>query len=393
MEQWNPGEMGAIIAPTTTMVKDVILTEMRDMGLMERWEYKSNYSDEPGIHTPTGSRALILSADNRRQIERLKGLNLAWFWMDEEAEIDPRAREILQQRLRTGAYRNGYVTTTPKGKNHTYEFFVGTDFAGTQYSHGAGKVYEQDDRLAITGVATSSNPHTPEDYKEAMQDLPEKVKAQEIRGEFVELGSGILTRDMLTPAPARELESTELTFHVGVDLGVEPDAQKARSNDTDYFAAAVVAHHRRHGEAFVVDVQRERGLTLSQGIEWLKSVVSGVPEPTINVESVHAQQYFLSAAKDAGLPVRGVNQSLKKEDRLIQLSVPFENSNIRLINFERPVADGLDPRWDEFVSEWRAFPDGTHDDMLDAVELALRNIQMGQSFGGNGLDLYGRNNE
>ena len=29
-------------------------------------------------------------------------------------------------------------------------------------------------------------------------------------------------------------------------------------------------------------------------------------------------------------------------------------------------------------------------DMLDAVELALRNLSIGQSFGADGLDLYGR---
>ena len=198
---------------------------------------------------------------------------------------------------------------------------------------------------------------------------------------------------MLSAVNSDVLDSTELTFHVGVDLGIEPDARKAEQNDTDYFAAAIVAHHRRHGEAFVVDVARKRGLSLSQGVEWLKEVVKGVPSPRINIESVHAQQYFLQAAKDAGLPVHGVSQSLKKEARLIQLSVPFENEVIQLVNFETDPEDGLDDRWDELAREWVAFPDGTHDDMLDAVELALRNLSIGQTFGGKGLDLYGRDED
>ena len=29
-------------------------------------------------------------------------------------------------------------------------------------------------------------------------------------------------------------------------------------------------------------------------------------------------------------------------------------------------------------------------DMLDAVELALRNLSIGQTYGGDGVDLYGR---
>ena len=91
-----------------------------------------------------------------------------------------------------------------------------------------------------------------------------------------------------------------------------------------------------------------------------------------------------------GLPVTGVDQSLKKEDRLIQLSVPVENDTIRLVNFNTDPEAGLDDRWDQLAQEWIAFPDGTHDDMLDAVELALRNLSIGQSFGADGLDLYGR---
>ncbi len=388
---WNPERMGAIIVPDKSQFTDNIKPILEEFGLLEAWEYKSMYSDEPGLITGNGKRILILSADNDRQIGRIKGKNLAYIWMDEEAEIPPRARNIADQRLRVGNYPNLFITTTPDGKNHTYEFFAGGEQDVTKETYHRGTLFKTTDKLAIVGVPSEANPTLDDaDIARMRRSLPDAVVQQEIEGEFVELGSGILTRDMLSAAPADVLESTELTFSVGVDLGVEPDAQKARSNDTDYFAAAIIAHHRRRGEAFVVDVKRERGLTLSQGIEWLKSVVSGVPEPTINVESVHAQQYFLSAAKDAGLPVRGVDQSLKKEDRLIQLSVPFENDVIRLINFETPVDAGLDDRWREFVSEWRAFPDGSHDDMLDAVELALRNIDIGQTFGAGGLDLYGR---
>jgi predicted phage terminase large subunit-like protein len=265
------------------------------------------------------------------------------------------------------------------------------DVEAEQRTTDHGTIYEAEDRLAVVGVPTDANPHTPDDYKDAMeQDMPDAVRAQEVEGEFVEIGSGVLTKDMLTPAPTEVLDSTELTYQVGVDLGVESDTRKAEANDTDYWAAAIIAHHRRRGNAYVVDVSRKRGMSLSGGVEWLKTVIQGVPSPTINIESVHAQEYFLSACKDAGLPVGGVDQSMNKEDRLIQLSVPFENDDIRLVNFEQAPAEGLDDRWQDFVDEWRAFPDGTHDDMLDAVEIALRNISIGQTFGNEGLDLYGR---
>jgi len=393
MERWNRGEMGAIVAPTRQMVVNVIIPEMRDLGLLDKWKYNSSYSDEPGIHSPCGSRALILSADNEKTIERLRGLNLAWGWIDERTAVPERAKEILSQRLRTGNYRNLYETTTPKGKDDTYEFYVGgVDAEKRQF--GDASVYETSDRLAIVGVPTRANPNTPEDYKDAMeQDMPEQIRAQEVRGEFVEIGSGILTREMLSAVSASVLDSSELSFHVGVDLGIEADAKRAEQQDTDYFAAAIIAHHRRKADAYVVDVARERGLSLSQGVEWLREVVSGVPQPRIKIESVHAQEYFLQAAKDAGLPVHGVSQSLQKEDRLIQLSVPFENDTIRLVNFKRDPGSGLDDRWNQLAQEWIAFPDGTHDDMLDAVEIGLRGISIGQTYGADGLDLYGRDSQ
>jgi len=161
MTEWNVGEMGAIIAPTRQMIVNVIIPEMRDLGLFdEGWEYKSAYSDQPGIHTDAGSRALILSADNRQTIERLRGLNLAWVWIDEKTAVPKRAQEIAMQRLRTGDYRNLYVTTTPKGKDDTYEFFVG-NVETTQRDLEYGTVYEAEDRMAVVGVPTDANPHTP----------------------------------------------------------------------------------------------------------------------------------------------------------------------------------------------------------------------------------------
>ena len=125
VEKWNAGYMGAILAPASRMIKDTIIPLMREYNLLGEdgaWNYQSSYAEEPGIHAPNGSRVLILSADNQRTIERLKGLNLAWAWIDERAEVPKRAQQILQQRLRIGNYRNLFETTTPKGKDSVYDF-------------------------------------------------------------------------------------------------------------------------------------------------------------------------------------------------------------------------------------------------------------------------------
>jgi phage terminase large subunit len=186
MLEWNPGEMGAIVAPTSTMVKDVIIPLFREVGLLDEWDYKSAHTEEPGIHAPNGSRALILSADNQRTVERLAGLNLAWWWLDEGSRTQPRALEILTQRLRIGAYRNGFVTTTPMGKDHIYDFFVDED-GGETTTHGDADVHYhgRGDRAAILRVPTYANPFTPADYKEDMETKEGQTYEREILGKFV----------------------------------------------------------------------------------------------------------------------------------------------------------------------------------------------------------------
>lgn len=248
MERWNAGDMGAIVAPTTTMIKDVILPLMREAGLMDRWEYKSMHTDEPGIHSPNGSRALILSADNRRTTERLRGLNLAWFWLDEASQVSERAFEILTQRLRVGDYQNGFITTTPQGKNYLYDFFVDED-AGTTYQHGEAEVHEHGagDRLALLRVPTWANPFTGDHYKADMRAKEGQVYEQDILGRFVDFEGRVYP--WFDDANLRaEREANIHTMAYGVDWG-----------HTNPFAIAAWAWTNRR-EWVCVDEVRETGL-------------------------------------------------------------------------------------------------------------------------------------
>jgi len=386
MELWNQGDMGAIVAPTRQMIVNVIIPEMRELGLLDKWEYNSSYSDEPGLHSPSGSRALILSADNSKTIERLRGLNLAWGWIDERTAVPERAKEILSQRLRTGSYRNLYETTTPKGKDSVYDFYVGDVEGNADFSKqafGEATLHETGDRLAIVGVPTRANEHTPEDYKDAMeQDMPDQIRAQEVEGQFVEIGSGILTEDMITKITPGELPERQFRYVVGVDLGVTEDTAKADANDSDYWAVALLAVDSLHPQGYLIDVRRKRGMSLRQGLEWLSSICKPIPNADVAIESNQSQRWFAQEARDMGLNVTQVQNTDKKEHRLIQLSIPFENDTVRLV-------DHGDTRFDDFMSEWIAWPDGSHDDQLDAVEIAVNYADLWGAGSIIGGDLYG----
>jgi phage terminase large subunit-like protein len=377
---WNPDEMGAIIVPDKSQFTDNIKPIMREFGLMDRWQYNSVHTNEPGLVTENNKRILILSADNERQVGRIKGKNLAYIWMDEEAEIEPRAREIADQRLRVGSYPNLFITTTPDGHNHTYDFFKGNVEGVKEQAFGRGKIISNHEKLAVVGVPSEANPAIDDKHIERQRrNLPDGIVAQEIEGQFVEVGSGILTKDMLSFEHRENLSDRPLTYTIGVDLGVESDPQKARENDTDYWAASLIAIDKQVSQAYLIDIHRQRGMSLQQGVEWLSSVVSDVPNPSIYVESNQAQSYFLDACRDAGVPTTPVEHTESKEDRIIQMSIPFERGDVKLLNREIPDGEGYDPRFKEFVQEWLSWPEGRHDDAIDAVATALENVSFAQA--------------
>lgn len=394
MEVWNPGHMGAIVAPTTQMIKNAILPLMREFGLMERWEYKSPQSEQPGIISPNGSRAVILSADDKRQVERLASLNLAWFHIDESRDVPERARQILIQRLRKGDYTNGYFTSTPRGHNHDYEFFVGTVDA-EQYEYGDATIYEAEDRLAITGVPTDANPHLDRDDVRAIRDAhPSGVLEQEVEGLFVEIGSGVFKLDMLSFVSQDALNPEHsYQYVIGVDPATKADSQAARESDSDYWAATLLAVHQRHNKAFALDAIRERGLSLEAGVSWVQQIADSVQNPHIFVESNQAQRWLAQSLGETGLRVSQVNTSRNKEERLIDLSVPIERSDIVFVNRDVDPQLGYDPRWRDLVQELLAFPEGSHDDLADSLEIALNNANLstGLILGSNPYD--GESNE
>jgi len=373
-EWWNKDVMGAIIVPDKSQFIDNIKPIMEDFGLMDRWEYNSVYTDEPGLVTTHGERILILSADNQRQIERIKGKNLGYIWMDEEAEIDPRAREIGDQRLRVGTYPNLFITTTPKGKNHTYDFFKGDleDYTETPYEQGT--LIESEDSLAIVGVPSEANPVLDdEDIARMRKRLPEGIVQQEIEGTFAEVGSGILTRDMLNYVDPQEVPDRDMSIYVGVDLGVQASTSKAQSQDSDYWVAAVLGVDSLKNKGYLLDLHRDRGMTLREGVQWLKGIKNQAGNPEFIIESNQSQRFLTQEAESEGLRVTKTYNTDNKEDRLIQLSIPFANQSIQLV-------DWGDSRFQPLRDEWLAFPEGSHDDTLDAVEIAVSQANLGGGY-------------
>ena len=253
VQAWNPGETGMIVAPNSIALKNVILPELSKWGILDAWEYKGPQSSEPGLHAPNGTRVLLESANNDRKIERLRGPTLAWFWMDEAAIIPRKAWDILTGRLRTGNYRNAWITTTPRGFNWVYDVFHPDSNS------------QLDSVNNVLGVPSYANPHLPIDYRrDILGEWSGHFRQQEVEGAFVQpegLVHDWFTRDDHVVA-TEDLPQSFDRFMYGVDWGFYPHP------------AAILAIGMLGDDAYVLEEYYETRNTTGD----LASIISGTEE-------------------------------------------------------------------------------------------------------------------
>jgi len=185
----------------------------------------------------------------------------------------------------------------------------------------------------------------------------------------------ILSEDMLTFVD--NLPDRALRFYAGVDVAAVDDPEKAARNDTDYFAVATIVEDAVNDVAYLVDLQRKRGMKQAEAVIWLSNKLAAVGHEfnqevnLVLVEANKNQRWFVEAARDADLRVDPTTSSGDKAQRIIDMSTRFEQGKVRIL--ETAMAD-----WQNFIAkEWCGFPTYSHDDRLDAIEIALRNVSLG----------------
>jgi len=187
--EWNPGQMGVIVSPTVPMLRNAIIPELRKWGLLGGPGVDFNRS-EKRIEYPNDSVIVLESANNKRKIDRLRAMNLAWAWMDEAAYQSREAFNVLSDRLRVGNYRNLFATTTPRGFNWVHDVFAAPmpddPDVTLPADKGGGEVRRNESTTAVLGVSTRGNPQNPADYIERQERRRSgEAYRQEIEGEFV----------------------------------------------------------------------------------------------------------------------------------------------------------------------------------------------------------------
>ncbi|MWG36482.1 phage terminase large subunit family protein [Halomarina oriensis] len=160
----------------------------------------------------------------------------------------------------------------------------------------------------------------------------------------------------------------------GMDIGLVDDLQQAAENDTDYTALAVVAWDRSVGRGYLAHLAHRRGMSVKAAADWAVDELADYAIDAMLVEQNANRGVAQRLRDDSPIPADGTTSSGSKEERIHNMAAEFESSDIRI------VGDPTDEVWRAFeTEEWLQFPSASHDDRLDAIEIALRNIDTAET--------------
>ncbi len=215
-------------------------------------------------------------------------------------------------------------------------------------------------------MPTSSNPHIdPDEIEAKRRELPELVFRQEYLAEFVVFGAGLVKPEMLVRTPCPD----HLPITIGVDLAI------SERQGADYTAIAALARDPDSGLVYVKEVTRGHW-GFYEAMQQIKAAAARHRPRLIAIEQTQYQAAVVQElARTTTLPVRGVRPDRDKVTRFAPLLTRFEQHQVRL----DPAGC---PAW--LYDELLAFPDGHHDDGVDALSYAwaAQSIQGGYASAG-----------
>mgnify|MGYP003150610766 FL=1 len=176
----NPNTVGALFAPTGSLVRDVSQRSLEDFwdthGI--RYTYRASPLPEYELDLPSGNVTILCRSMENWQ--RIVGVNLSFIGSDEidttKPELAQRAIEKFLGRLRAGKRRQLGLFSTPEGFGTFYNLFV--------------REGDRTDRQ-LYKARTADNPYLPPDFLQALlENYPAGLVKAYTEGEFCNLTTG-----------------------------------------------------------------------------------------------------------------------------------------------------------------------------------------------------------
>lgn len=356
LEQAWQGGRAWWVAPTYAMALEG-WKDLRNIGI----EYGTVVKEaEKTIITPTGGMVSIRSADNP---DRLRGAGLDFVVLDECAFMKPNVwAEVIRPTL-TERQGGALFISTPKGFNWFEDLF-----------HKAETLPDWE----RWQLPTISNPFVPpKELEIAKEEIGSYLYSQEYEAKFVELSGGMFKKEWIKYFDLKEytefneqgnyenyeyalyennrIKSNAIRKIATVDLATSTKEQ------ADYTVVCIIGITREN-KILVYEIVRKR-IEAPDLIPLLQSKFNEYELDYVGIEKAGYQLAMVQLAQRAGLPVRELKADRDKVSRAMPLSAKLENGSVY---FKRNAI------WlDELQRELLQFPDGEHDDQVDALAYGI----------------------
>ena len=346
-----------VVAANTKYGRPSLLTflsVLRKLGLRKGKDFEYNKTEKI-IEFPDGTMIEFRSADDPQS---LRGAGLDILWIDEAALLPSKeAWDVVRPALgdKLGIL---ITTTTPMGRNWLYEEF---------WSDKAQKDATQF-RVEYTSL---DNPHFPREVWEYEREHAHPfIFKREYMASFDAFAGVELQFDwlhyfvvgketaLISPDDIRLDPRTPLRKYMAVDPAI------SIRDDADDFAMAIIGVTEDNSQAYLLKTFRGH-IPFPEQIELIREWNLQYRPMYIGVESVAFQAALTQQLmRLPGMPnIVPIFPKGKKQERIMAMAPFFKTGRIRI---HRTETDFID----QWVS-WDSTIKSIHDDMLDAVEIAL----------------------
>ena len=325
------GSTGCIVAPTYTMLRDAVLPTLQQLGLVTKPNLAAMEFTLLG-----GRRALLRSAMHP---DRLRGLNLDWFWIDEACYTHEAVYEVLLGRLRQNPDRY-WLTTTPRRDSWVYRRLV-----------------QQDAGVKRITAPTFTNPFIhPKFAEQLVRQYGTLLARREVLGEWVDVSGSVFRAEWIRYGDT-------LTGREGTQCVLSVDLAIGRKRTSHYTAIVALRYHPREG-LYQVDAAAKGKWSFAQQVERILELYARYAPRVVLIESNQYQRALAEHLAAQGVRVAPIMAKSKKEERIMSLAPLYE---LGLITHAL--------RFVELESELLAYPDSEYDDLVDALAQAVSYAQ------------------
>ena len=348
------------IAPTYAMALEG-WKDLRNIGI----EYGTIVKEsEKTIITPTGGMVSIRSSDNP---DRLRGAGLDFVVLDECAFMKPNVwAEVIRPTL-TERQGGALFISTPKGFNWFED------------------IYNKAEKLPDWErwqLPTQTNPFVPvSELDIAKEEIGSYLYSQEYEAKFVEFSGGIFKEDWIKTAKKNVVTimnnngyyEDKIEWTIGEEKVFDSDLMKYATVDlatstketADYTVIACLGK-TPNNKLILLDMVRQR----LEGPDIIPKIKQKIQEHDLQYVGIERAGYQLSIiqiARREGLIVKELKPDKDKVNRALPLSAFMEGGSMF---FNQAITD-----YDDLKRELLQFPDGEHDDMVDALAYGVLEIK------------------